>query len=171
MNQRLTRIAMLLMVLVLALAGCRESQQDDDNEGASSDVSITVSYDPNPPAVGDATLLITLTDADGDAISDATVSVRGDMDHAGMVPVEGEAEGGEDGVYSIPFEWTMGGDWILTVTATLEDGSTVTEEVEVNGVSSDGGMDMDMTEEAGMDMDMTEESDMPDMEMTEETDG
>ena len=147
------RIFVIFMLLALVLAGCRESQQSDDTENTGA--TITVSYDPNPPAVGDATLMISLTDADGDPINDATVNVRGDMNHAGMAPVDGEADGGIEGIYTVPFEWTMGGDWILTITATLADGSTISEEVEINGVSSDGDSSMD-------DMDMGE------MEMTEE---
>lgn len=171
------RIFVIMLVLVVVLAGCRDSGDSDDDSG-SAEATITVSYDPNPPAVGDATLMVTLTDANGDPINDATVNVRGDMNHAGMAPVQGDAENGDNGVYTIPFEWTMGGDWILTITATLADGTEVTDEVEINGVSAnaEATMDMDsmdMTEEADMNMDnmdMTEEPDM-NMDMTAEPEG
>ena len=150
----MTFYLMLLVMTAFVLVGCRESQQADDADDTG--ISIDVTFDPNPPTTGDATLLITLTNANGDPVNDATVAVRGDMNHAGMVPVNAEAGNASDGVYSIPFEWTMGGDWILTVTATLADDTVITEEVDVNGVTAvDGAMDMsdmDMTEEAEMDM-------------------
>ncbi len=154
MTRRTLSFIGILIVTVLVLVGCRESQQTEDSGDA--DVTIDVAFEPDPPTTGESTLLITLTDADGDAINDASVAVRGDMNHAGMVPVNAEAGNASDGVYSIPFEWTMGGDWILTVTATLADDTVITEEVDVNGVTAvDGAMDMsdmDMTEEAEMDM-------------------
>ena len=69
------------------------------------------------------------------------------------------------------FEWTMGGDWFVEVTATLANGETATERFEYT-VSGETNMDemggMDMTEEAsmdGMNMDATEEMQM---DMTEE---
>ena len=55
------------------------------------------------------------------------VQVRGDMSHAGMVPVLRTALPGDAGAYTAPFEWTMAGDWVLTVEFTLADGRTGTE--------------------------------------------
>lgn len=149
----------LLLAVLLVAAGCRQAEPTSND-----DVTIDVSVNPEEPAVGDATLLVTLTDEEGNPITDATVSVRGDMSHAGMVPViPAEVSGAEDGVYAFEdFEWTMGGDWFVDVTATLANGETATERFEYS-VSGEGEMDMDemdMTEEAsmdGMNMDATEE--------------
>jgi hypothetical protein len=45
------------------------------------------------------------------------------MSHAGMVPVVDTAVAEDPGRYGISgFEFTMAGDWILTVEATLPDG-------------------------------------------------
>ena len=74
-------IAMLLVVLLVA-AGCRQAEPT-----SSEDVNIEVAVSPEDPTVGNAVLTVTLTDADGNPITDATVAVRGDMSHAGMVPV------------------------------------------------------------------------------------
>ncbi len=46
------------------------------------------------------------------------------MTHAGMQPVLADAGSGADGVYPADFEWTMSGDWVVTVTAALPDGRT-----------------------------------------------
>jgi hypothetical protein len=44
------------------------------------------------------------------------------MTHAGMAPVFGTAQGGADGRYTVPFQWTMDGDWLLTIAVVLPDG-------------------------------------------------
>lgn len=130
---RATRFIPLLLLIPLILVGCRESQQESTD---TADLLIDIAYEPDPPSAGEATLLVFVTDADGSAVDDATVEVLGDMTHAGMMPELREIEGGEDGLYRVPFTWTMGGDWILTVTATLPDGASAEREFEVFNVAS-----------------------------------
>jgi len=125
----------LLFILIIILTAC-----GTQNTTPVEDVTISFAIEPAPPVVGESTLLITLTDAEGIAIDGATVSVHGDMDHEGMTPVGGETSDSVDGVYSVPFEWTMGGGWILDVTVTLPDNrGTVTEQFEtsVGAISQD----------------------------------
>lgn len=138
-------ILALLGLLVLAGCGGRESQQEQQSADDAG-VNIDLSY-PDPAAVGETTLTITLTDADGNPINDATLAIRGDMNHAGMQPVLRDVEEGEGGVYEVPFQWTMDGDWIVTVDVTLADGTEVSETFDLS-VESAGEMDMDMTDEA-----------------------
>jgi len=114
---------MILIALLasLALVGCgRLSQQQDQ----VADVNIALAVHPDPPAVGPANLTVFVTGADGRPIDGASLHIKGDMSHAGMQPVLAEVEGGQDGEYLTPFEWTMAGDWIVTVTAALPDGRT-----------------------------------------------
>ncbi len=115
----------LLLILLMALAGCRGSSEAVTAEEANIDMSLSVA--PDPPAVGDATLVVSLRDASGDPISDANVDIRGNMSHAGMEPVEADANTDVSGDYRVPFEWTMGGDWTVTVTARLPGGTVVEE--------------------------------------------
>ncbi len=118
----------LLLVLVLLLAACRESAQPTptpENFTPSPDVEIEMAVEPSPPTAGDAVLVVTLHSPDGAPITNASIAARGDMNHAGMVPVFGETNQNSDGVYRIPFEWSMGGDWIVTLTVTLADGAQV----------------------------------------------
>lgn len=93
--------------------------------GTSNIANVNITYEPdrNPAVLGGATIIITLTDADGLPITDATVDVVGDMTHAGMMPISGKGTHGENGQYIVPLEWTMAGDWIVTVTVTLADGN------------------------------------------------
>lgn len=123
-------------LLLLALSGCaRQSQQP-----VTEDVEITLAVEPAPPAVGPATLFVTLADSEGNPVEDARLNVKGDMSHAGMEPVLAEAESGPGGVYELPFTWTMGGDWFVTVDVTLADGRTLSQRFDLS-VSGEMGMD------------------------------
>jgi hypothetical protein len=115
----MNRLAVLL-IFALLLAGCRQSAQNQ-----TSDIDIALRAE--PLAVGETMLHITLTGADGQPVSAQKIDVRGDMNHAGMQPVLADTSDGENGAYEVPFEWTMSGDWIVTVKATMTDG-TVAEE-------------------------------------------
>ncbi|PJF28257.1 MAG: hypothetical protein CUN53_00990 [Phototrophicales bacterium] len=117
---------LLIIILLLTLVGCRESAQPTPTRAPDAP-RLILEVDPDPPAVGEAALLITLTAPDGQPIDGAQITVRGDMNHAGMQPVMGLSAGSESGVYRVPFRWTMGGDWIITVTASLPDGAQIVE--------------------------------------------
>lgn len=123
----------LLVVLTLVSACQRVSRQ----ETGAPPVQIELIAPLFAPASGPAMLHVELSDEAGQPVEDAIVTVRGDMTHAGMVPVLGQAERVRDGVYDIPFEWTMGGDWVLTVDAELADGRLATDQFNV-GVVADG---------------------------------
>jgi copper(I)-binding protein len=148
-------ILLILLVPLLVLAACRQT-----TEPSIDNLTIEVAVNPDPPAVGDATLSVTLTDRDNKPINDATVNVTGNMSHAGMVPVIAESSEGVEAVYEMPFQWTMGGDWVLTVEVTLANGETTSQEFEFSGVA-DGMGDMEATEDAsGMNMDMGDSKDV-----------
>lgn len=116
---------LLLVALALLAAGCRQPAGPQDS---APDIQLTVEVIPGQPAVGESALVVKLVDASGNPIDGASVSVRGDMTHAGMVPVIAETAESSGGEYLLDFEWTMAGDWILTVTATLPDGRTAVRE-------------------------------------------
>ncbi len=87
-------------------------------------------------------LLITLKDSNGNPINDATLRIRGDMIHAGMTPVLVEdVTGGQNGIYTIPFTWTMGGDWIVTVEGILADGRSVSHRFNLSITSTREGIE------------------------------
>lgn len=115
----------ILPLLLLGTALCTACRGDGP-EGDPS-LILDVSISPTPPAVGSARLIISLQDTAGTPLSDAEIIVEGNMSHAGMVPVLDTARMLAPGQYSIPdFQFTMAGDWILTLTATLPDGRTTT---------------------------------------------
>ena len=107
-----------LLLLLLPFAGCREEPPPGD-----PNLLLEVAISPTPPGVGPARLIISLRDTLGNPVDGAEVRVEGNMSHAGMVPELGTAAGRGEGMYIVPdFRFTMAGDWVLTVTATLPDG-------------------------------------------------
>lgn len=114
---------LLLYVLIVAVvAACRPAEPVTTLDG----INIALEMQPAAPGVGEATAVVTLTDRSNQPISGATIVLRGDMTHAGMQPVLRETSTDAAGVYTLPFEWTMGGDWFVDVTVTLPDGTTAT---------------------------------------------
>jgi hypothetical protein len=141
-------IFLISILVAFAVMGCAQQSQ---SAPAATDIHIELAVEPELPAVGDSTLLVTLTESGGASVSGATVTVEGNMDHAGMEPFRGQSSEDTDGVYRVPFRWTMGGGWLLTVTAALPDGGQATEtfEIFVEAVSSSSVIHQ--TEEAGGD--------------------
>ena len=109
----------LLLFLLLLLPACRQAPAADE----APDVQIVLTPGPDSLTVGPITFDLTLWDADAQPIDGAgPVTLRGDMSHAGMEPVLATAAGAGDGLYTADFEWTMAGDWTVTIEATLPDG-------------------------------------------------
>jgi hypothetical protein len=129
--QAFARLLALLSVLALLVAGCRQATPTvgTDEDGAGVAIELIL---PDAPVMGETTLGVRLFSSEGAAVAGAAVAVRGDMAHAGMVPVIATAAPAESaGEYTAPFEWTMAGDWIVTVTVTLPDGRVVSDEFQV----------------------------------------
>lgn len=113
---KLTMIGLLLVSLVLA--GCRIGQPP----APTSSVNMTLEIEPNSPSVGPSHLTVTLTDPAGQPVEGAAVQIEGAMSHAGMSPRWAKARAAANGRYEAPFIWSMGGDWTVTVTASLPGG-------------------------------------------------
>lgn len=112
---------------------------------ATSEAAVQISLLPGTTA---DSLQVQLHNPDHTPLTDATVTLEGNMNHAGMAPVIGEpvqdsADGASDGVYTIPFQFSMLGDWIITVQVALADGTEATKDVNVTvtdaGIQIQGG--------------------------------
>ncbi len=118
--------AFLLVGLALVgvmVVGCGRAQRaaPETNDG----FTVTFATEPAALAVGDGTLVVTLTDAGGHPVDGAQLAVEANMSHAGMTPVNAAVSGGQGGVYRVPLAWTMSGDWFVDVKFTLPDGQAV----------------------------------------------
>jgi len=120
-------VLVLLALTVLLSAGCRRSGGVTHSvltvtDGAP-EVQVLLATVPPIPIIGPARLNVTLVDAGGNPLEGADpVNLRGDMGHPGMTPVLARATDSGGGSYTADFEWTMAGDWVVTVEATLPDG-------------------------------------------------
>jgi hypothetical protein len=140
------RFTMVLAVLlVVALSGCRQAVDgtplatNQPNNAVSQPTALptyklTLSTEPATLSVGNSVLVFDLTAPDGSPVPTDQVrllSAQGDMTHAGMVPVieDGRAASfatDQVGRYEMAFNFNMGGDWMITATATLTDGTVIT---------------------------------------------
>ncbi len=129
-RRRLAAFGVLVLCAGLLLSGCQRRSEEQDGVTVEHEVS------PSPPRVGTATVTLRVTDASGRPLSGARVRLEGNMSHAGMVPVFGEARESGPGRYESTLDFTMGGDWVITVHLTLPDGRKVERQFDVKGVQS-----------------------------------
>lgn len=126
-------ISIYVIIGALFLPACARVSQGQEMD---ADVIMELTVDPSPATIGETTLYFELRDAQDQPIEGASFSAKGDMSHAGMLPVVGDSEEIGDGTYSVPFGWTMGGDWILTIAGELPDGQSFSHTFELT-VSSE----------------------------------
>jgi nitrogen fixation protein FixH len=118
---------LFILVLCALLVGCAQTPQAD----------ATITLNVAQSTVGAAQVDVQLADAAGQPISGAQVQLRGDMTHAGMQPVLTTMNDLGNGQYRADdFEFTMAGDWILTVQAEMPDGTRVERMFDVQGVAN-----------------------------------
>lgn len=115
-------ITIVLTCLTLGgLAGCRLDEAPTDDT-----IRIALVAPLFPPPAGDGQLTFRVSDENDRPIDSAALKIRADMTHAGMLPIAASTATGEAGVYRIPVRWTMAGEWIIIVEATLGDGRQAT---------------------------------------------
>lgn len=119
------RRSIFFAITLFALAACTPEPCED------AGLQIGWSVSPDPPRMGPSTLTLELLDASGAPVSGARLEVEANMNHAGMVPVFGSGEESVPGTYVAPLEFTMGGDWFVLVDATLADGQTIRETIDL----------------------------------------
>ncbi len=116
-----TSLPTLLLPLLVAgfalnTSACRPSSSDE------GDLIIDLSVSPTPPATGPARLTIRVTERTGAPVERALVQVQGTMSHPGMAVKTVSAKPEGDGRFVVEaFDFTMAGDWILTVSVGLPD--------------------------------------------------
>lgn len=113
----------LLILGLLLLGGCGRSQSAVPQ--TQDDYQVTFTTEPTQPLIGDGTVIITVKDKAGQPVDGARLAIEANMNHAGMVPVNAEASGGQAGVYRVPLKWTMGGAWYVDVKITTTGGQAI----------------------------------------------
>ena len=104
----------LLVGLSVLLAACGSAATPADTASAKP-VNIEFETNPNPTMLGDIELILTITDANGNPIEGAKMDVsvdHTDMSGMGMSGLATEQGGGR---YAINANFSMSGNWRLTV--------------------------------------------------------
>lgn len=111
--RKLIFISMVVLLPVL-LAACGSAPAPADGP-STSQVNIVVESNPNPAATGDVELIFTITDANGNPIEGAKVDVSADHTDMTGMGMSGAATDQGGGRYSINTNFSMTGNWKLTV--------------------------------------------------------
>src|SRR3989344_1492690 len=89
---------------------------------ASSDERISLSTNPNPPRLGQTTLVITVKDQSGKSVDGAKVSFNLNMTTMDMGTQQGEATPQGNGQYAITGRLSMGGPWAVKTKVIMPNG-------------------------------------------------
>lgn len=124
----------LCMALLWSLASCGVTacHAQAQSKGLSPSVQITLSS--APEGKNGKYLVVQVADQAGKPVTDAMVSLEGNMNHGGMAPITSKAvndaaDGKVDGRYQVPFQFDMLGDWIITVAVKTSDGVTSKQDI------------------------------------------
>ena len=117
----------LLVVMSVLLAACGGSATPD---ASAKPVNIQVESDPSPAVVGDAELVFTITDASGNLIEGARVDVSADHTDMSGMGMSGAATDQGSGRYSINANFSMTGNWKLTVYVRNDAGLDYKEDID-----------------------------------------
>jgi succinate-acetate transporter protein len=112
------------------LAGCSKA------ENSSPAVTIKYTITPQPVKVGTTTIILALMDASAHPVSGAHVVMEGDMSHAGMAPVFGDAIETSPGQYQAHLTLNMAGDWALLAHVTLVNGRKLEQQIDLKAVQA-----------------------------------
>ena len=108
----------LFIVLVVGmsmfLAACGGAATQTPTATAAP-ATITLNTNPNPPTAGDVELLFTVVDDQGQPVSGADFDVIADHTDMSGMTMHGKATDQGNGSYAIMTNFSMAGNWMLTV--------------------------------------------------------
>lgn len=117
----------LLVVTSVLLAACGGSATPD---ASAKPANIQVESDPSPAGVGDAELVFIITDASGNPVEGARVDVSADHTDMSGMGMSGAATNQGSGRYSINANFSMTGNWKLTVYVRNDSGLDYKEDID-----------------------------------------
>jgi YtkA-like protein len=119
----------LLVFMSVLLAACGGSATSAP-DGSAKPVTIKVESNPSPAAMGDAELVFLVTDASGNPIEGARVDVSADHTDMSGMGMSGAATDQGSGRYSINANFSMTGNWKLTVYVRDDAGLDYKEDID-----------------------------------------
>ncbi len=110
-----------LLITMLILCSCDGTTSSAPLVQAEDGLSATLEIMPDPPAaMQDATLLLTLRDADGNLVPGASVMFDLTMPAMAMPENQPKATEEKDGIYRADTVFTMSGEWQIDAKVTTE---------------------------------------------------
>lgn len=106
-------VSILLIIMALTLAACGASPAPESESAAQ--VKIELETNPDPVVVGDAELILLVSDQEGNPIEGASVDVGADHTDMTGMGMHGPATEQGDGRYAINANFSMTGNWMITV--------------------------------------------------------
>lgn len=119
----------LVLVLPVLLAACGGAATPAA-DSSSKAVNIKVESKPSPVSVGDTELILIITDPSVNPIEGATVDVSADHTDMTGMSMSGAATDQGLGKYSINANFSMSGNWKLTVYVRNDQGLDYKEDIE-----------------------------------------
>ncbi len=128
--RKLFFISMFVLASVLLAACGGGAAPAAEGPTEEKPVNIQVETSPSPAMMGDVELIFIITDANGSPIEGATVDVS--VDHTDMtgMGMSGVATDQGGGKYSIKADFSMSGNWRLTVYV-RKDGLDFQEDIDI----------------------------------------
>jgi len=128
------RNSIILVLTVMLLAGCsgKSGPPGGSGTGVSSngEFSMTLSFEPAPPKQGSETFTIALTDALGNPVKGATVTIDTKMPDMQMTGPSIRLQDNGDGTYSGVANLTYQTKWVFAARAAIEGKSASAEFIE-----------------------------------------
>ena len=105
----------LLLFIPLSLAACGGNNSPATAQPVPASTNISLATNPNPARVGDVELRFTVTDPSGQPVSGASFDVFADHTDMSGMTMHGTATEQGNGVYSITANFSMPGNWKLSI--------------------------------------------------------
>ncbi len=130
MKKNMNLIGLAVFVIV-ALGAFFLLKGNGGSAGANTEQLELVSQ-PNPPQLGNNTLVITVKDGAGKLVDNAKVSIDINMTTMNMGTQQGSATSQGNGKYAVAARLSMRGPWRVKTTVTYADGKEAKKDFVVN---------------------------------------
>lgn len=132
MNNKTLLVLLAVLVVAVAYLGWKSMSIPNSGSSARTEGGISLSTNPNPLRLGQATFMIDVKDKSGKPVDDATVSFDINMTAMNMGTQQGTATSQGNGRYSAVGNMSMRGPWKVSTKVKMPDGSTNNKDFTVN---------------------------------------
>lgn len=132
MNNKTLLVLLAVLVVAVAYLGWKSMSIPNPGSSAGTEGGISLSTNPNPLRLGQATFMIDVKDKSGKPVDDATVSFDINMTAMNMGTQRGTATSQGYGRYSAVGNMSMRGPWKVSTKVKMPDGSTENKDFTVN---------------------------------------